>query len=84
MKNLEVGVLVVGVSEEARGEPLHRWRLWGRLGKFRQLPCCSRRSRMCRVQTPVGLSVGQWEVAGFLFSGFYFLCEGVGKAICRV
>lgn len=39
---------------------------------------------MHQVQTPVGLLVGQWEVARFLFSGFYFLCEGVGKVICRV
>ena len=31
---------------------------------------------MHQVQTPVGLLVGQWEVARFLFSGFYFLCEG--------
>lgn len=39
---------------------------------------------MLWVQTPVGLSVGQWEVARLLFACFYFLCDGVGKAICRV
>lgn len=65
------------------GEALHEQRLWGRLGKFRQLLYCSRRSRMRWVQTPVALSVWQWEVARFLSAGFYFLCEGVGKAICR-
>lgn len=36
------------------------------------------------VQTPVGLLVWQWEVARFLFAGFCFLCEEVGKAVCWV